>query len=46
VTEERDVVQTVALTNSDDQQIRFFLQTNVGSVKVREALKEALELRT
>src|SRR5207245_546472 len=46
VTEERDAVQTVSLTNSDDQQIRFFLQTNVGSPKVQDALKQAIELRT
>src|SRR5207247_4312831 len=46
VVEERDAVQTVSLTNSDDQQMRFFLQTNVGSPKVQAALKQAIELRT
>jgi hypothetical protein len=46
VAEERDVVQTVALTNSDDQQIRFFLQQPVLSTAVREALEKAVGLRT
>ena len=46
VPEERDVVQTVALTNSDTQQMRFFLQQSVLSKAVREALEKAVGLRT
>ncbi len=45
VAEERDVVQTVSLTNGDDQQIRFFLQQPVLSKAVREALEKAVGLR-
>lgn len=41
VVEERDVSQAVALTNSDDQQIRFFLQQQVLSPAVRQALEKA-----
>jgi hypothetical protein len=45
VAEERDVVQTVELTNSDTQQMRFFLQQQVLSKAVREALEKAVGLR-
>ncbi|HEX4591208.1 MAG TPA: DUF4139 domain-containing protein, partial [Gemmataceae bacterium] len=45
VAEERDIVQTVALTNSDTQQMRFFLQQQVLSKPVREALEKANGLR-
>ncbi len=45
VVEERDVVQTVVLTNSDTQQMRFFLQQQVLSSAVREALEKAVGLR-
>jgi hypothetical protein len=45
VAEERDLVQTVALSNSDTQQIRFFLQQSVLSKAVREALEKAVGLR-
>lgn len=46
VAEEHDVVQTVALTNSDTQQMRFFLQQQVLSKAVRDALERAVALRT
>jgi hypothetical protein len=45
VIEERDLVQTVVLTNSNDQQIRFFLQQQFLSSAVRDALEKALALR-
>jgi hypothetical protein len=45
VPEERDVVQTVMLTNSDSQQLRFFLQQQVLSDAVRKALEKAAGLR-
>src|SRR5208282_3419035 len=45
VTEERDVEQRVQLTNSDDQTMRFFLNTTASSGKVQDALKHALELK-
>jgi len=46
VAEERDVVSTVQLTNSDDQTIRQFLTLPVTSEKVKVALQKAMELRT
>jgi hypothetical protein len=45
VAEERDLVQTVELTNSDTQQMRFFLQQQVLSKAVREALEKSVGLR-
>jgi hypothetical protein len=45
VTEERDVLSAVALTNADDNSIRVFLQSDVTSPKVKEALRHALELK-
>ena len=38
-------MQTVELTNSDTQQMRFFLQQSVLSKAVREALEKAVGLR-
>ncbi len=46
VVEERDLLQTIAISNSDDQSIRFFLNSTVSSPKVKDALKRALELKT
>jgi hypothetical protein len=46
VVEERDVVQTVQLTSSDDQTIRFFLSQSVCSDKVKAALQKAVELKS
>ncbi len=45
VTEERVIDQQVQLTNSNDDQIRFFMNATVVSPKVKEGLKQALELR-
>jgi hypothetical protein len=45
VVEGRDLVQSVTLTNSDEQQIRFFLQQQVLSAAVRQALEKAVSLR-
>jgi hypothetical protein len=45
VTEETDLHSQVALTNSDDNSIRYFLQANASSPKVKEALRAALELK-
>jgi hypothetical protein len=45
VVEERDLVQTVQLTNSDEQQVRFFLQQQVLSTAVRQALEKAVGMR-
>jgi septal ring factor EnvC (AmiA/AmiB activator) len=39
------VTQGVALTNSDEQQVRFFLQQPVLSDAVRKALDKAVALR-
>jgi len=46
VAEERDVVSTVQLSNSDDQTMRVFLSESVTSAKVKAALQRAIELRT
>jgi hypothetical protein len=46
VAEERDVVSTVQLSNSDDQTMRVFLNESVTSAKVKAALQKAIELRT
>jgi hypothetical protein len=45
VVEERDLVQTVQLTNADEQQVRLFLQQSVLSNAVRQALEKAVGLR-
>jgi hypothetical protein len=45
VAEERDLVQTVQLTNSNEQQIRIFLQQQVLSAAVRQALEKAVAMR-
>ncbi|MCS7168950.1 MAG: DUF4139 domain-containing protein, partial [Gemmatales bacterium] len=45
VIEERDVVSTVALSNADDQTIRFFLQSPVVSPKVKEALEQFVKMK-
>jgi septal ring factor EnvC (AmiA/AmiB activator) len=45
VAEERDFVQTVQLTNSDDQTMRYFISQAVTSEKVKAALQKAIELR-
>ncbi|HTK76468.1 MAG TPA: DUF4139 domain-containing protein [Gemmataceae bacterium] len=45
IIEERDLQQSIALTNSDEQQIRFFLQQQVLSEAVRKALDQAVALR-
>jgi hypothetical protein len=46
VTEERDIEETVQLTNSDDQTMRYFIKQTVSSDKVKAALQKAVELRT
>jgi hypothetical protein len=46
VAEEHDQVQTVQISNSDDQSIRFFLSQTVVSEKVKAALLQAIELKT
>src|SRR5262245_62142854 len=43
VIEERDVVQTVSISNTDDNQIRIFSSNAVTSQKVKDALAEALK---
>jgi hypothetical protein len=45
VVEERDIVQTVSISNSDDQTIRVFLTSQVTSDKVKVALQKASELK-
>ncbi len=45
VTEERVVNQQVQLTNSNDDQMRFFLNSTISSQKVKDGLKQALDLR-
>ncbi len=45
VTEERVLNEQVALTNSNDDQMRFFFNSTVSSQKVKDGLKQALDLR-
>jgi hypothetical protein len=45
VTEERDLTSGVTLTNADDNSIRIFIQSDVTSPNVKEALQKALELK-
>jgi hypothetical protein len=46
VVEEQDRVSQVILSNSDDQTIRLYLTSKVSSPKVREALAQAIALKT
>src|SRR5262249_25322607 len=45
VLEERDVVSTVQINNSDDQTIRYFISQAVTTPKVKEALEKAMQLK-
>ncbi len=45
VTEEKVVNEQVQLTNSNDDQMRFFLNSTISGPKVKEGLKQALDLR-
>jgi hypothetical protein len=45
VTEERLIGSQVQLTNSNDDQMRFFINSTVSSPKVKEGLKQGIALR-
>jgi hypothetical protein len=45
VTEERVLSQQIQLTNSNDDQIRFFLNQTIASKKVKDGLTQAINLR-
>jgi hypothetical protein len=45
VTEESQVVQPVSLSDSDGDVIRSFVQSDVASPRVKDALRQALELK-
>jgi hypothetical protein len=45
VTEERVVAETIQLTNSNDDQLRFFISQTASTPRVKEALKKAIDLR-
>ncbi len=45
VTEERVIGQQVQLTNSNDDQIRFFVNQTAASKKVKDGLMQAISLR-
>jgi hypothetical protein len=45
VTEESQILQHVSISNSDDSGIRVFIQNDATSPKVKEALRQALELK-
>jgi hypothetical protein len=45
VVEEQPRVQTVALTNADDEAVRVYLRASVLSDRVKKALEEALALK-
>ncbi|OAI47875.1 hypothetical protein AYO44_08565, partial [Planctomycetaceae bacterium SCGC AG-212-F19] len=46
IVEERDVVQTVSISNVDDQTIRIFLNQNVTASTVKDALQQAIALKS
>jgi septal ring factor EnvC (AmiA/AmiB activator) len=46
VIEEQDVATVIALTNSDDNQMRFFISQPVVSEAVKQALSKAVELKS
>ena len=46
IIEEKDVNTTVSLTNSDDQTMRYFISQPVVSDKVKQALGQAVELKS
>jgi len=43
VNEERDLAATISLTNSSDDQIRYFISLNQASAELKEKLGEALK---
>src|SRR5262245_44946894 len=45
VVEERDVSSSVFISNTDDNTIRFFMNNTLSSDSVKEALKNALDLK-
>jgi hypothetical protein len=45
VLEERVIAEAIQLTNSNDDQMRFFFSSPISSAKVKEALGRALELK-
>ncbi len=45
VTEERVIGSQIQLTNSNDDQMRFFINSTVASPKVKEGLKQGIALR-
>ncbi len=45
VVEEQRRVDQIALSNSDDETVRFFLRGSIASSKVRAALEQALKLK-
>ncbi len=45
VVEEQDRINQMILSNTDDQSIRFFMNSTVTSAKVREALSKAVDLK-
>ena len=45
VVEQMPRVQTVALTNSDDESVRVFIRANQSSARVKKALEQALALK-
>jgi hypothetical protein len=46
IIEEKDVNTSIALTNSDDNFMRFFISQPVVSEKVKQALGQAIELKS
>jgi len=45
VVEERDLVHSVSISNTNDDQIRVFLNSSVATPKVKEALQQAIALK-
>jgi hypothetical protein len=45
VAEERDVVTSISITNSGDEQIRWFMSQTVASKQMKDGLQRAMSLR-
>jgi hypothetical protein len=46
IVEEKDLQTSISINNSDDNTIRFFINSGVSSAEVKSALQKALEYKT
>src|SRR5260370_35202235 len=45
VVEERDISSSIAISNTDDNTIRFYMNNTLSSTEVKKALEESLSLK-